>query len=172
MRWLAAVVLGSALAACAASQSDQYPMPTGSPTVWQNNPVRLGESAQGVVLYLTPRSGDRIELLGAEPVGETRGARVEFYLSRPVPQADGTLLIGEDLEPLAGAEIRNDSETSGPEHSVGIVAEIEPIEPGRYQLTGVRLRYRLNWGDEVVGEGADVIFTVCGGDPAPGSCDE
>lgn len=171
MRWLVTVLLVSALTACAAAPNDPYPMPSGSPTMWQNNPARLGEAVRGVMLYITPRAGDRIELLSAEPVGETHGAHVEFWLSRPVPQTDGSLVIGEDLEPLPGAVIQNDSDASGPEHTVGIVAEIEPIEPGHHQLTGVRLRYRLNGGDELVGEGTDVIFTVCGADPAPQSCE-
>ena len=98
MRWLVTVLLVSALTACAAAPNDPYPMPSGSPTMWQNNPARLGEAVRGVMLYITPRAGDRIELLSAEPVGETHGAHVEFWLSRPVPQTDGSLVIGEDLE--------------------------------------------------------------------------
>lgn len=170
-RWLAAAVLVSVVAACAATPDDPYPMPTGSPTGSQNNPVRLGEGVQGVALFLAPRAGDRIELVGAEPVGDTRGAHVQFFLSRAMLQPDGALVIGEYLEPLAGAVVQSPSESSAPEQTAGIVAEIVPTEPGRYRLTGVRLRYRLNGGDELVSEGIDVILTVCAGDPAPALCE-
>jgi hypothetical protein len=39
-------------------------------------------------------------------------------------------------------------------------------------LTGVRLRYSLNGGPERVGEGIDVVFTICADDPKPADCPE
>ena len=39
--------------------------------------------------------------------------------------------------------------------------------PGRYELTNVRLRYRVNGGPERVGDGIDVVWTVCADDPKP-----
>ena len=37
-------------------------------------------------------------------------------------------------------------------------------------IENVRLRYRLNGGPERVGEGIDVVWTVCADDPAPADC--
>lgn len=172
MRLVVGLILVAAAASCSGAPSDPYPLPSGTPSFWENNPAEVGTGIQSVVLYLTPRPGDRIELLGAEPVGETNGAEVRFFVSRPVLKPDGTSLIGEQLEPLAGAVVSNESTTAGPENTVGIVAEIDAGEPGRYQLTSVRLRYRLNGGAEQVGEGIDVIFTVCAAIPAPAKCEE
>jgi hypothetical protein len=52
---------------------------------------------------------------------------------------------------------------------VAIVAEMVADAPGRYQLTGVRLRYKLN-GAERVGEGIDTIFTLCADSSEPEDC--
>ena len=57
---------------------------------------------------------------------------------------------------------------------LAIVAVITAHEPGRYRLSGVRLTYRLNGGEERVGEGIDTTFTVCADDPVPAleSCED
>jgi hypothetical protein len=80
-------------------------------------------------------------------------------------------VFGEQVEPLEGAQIIGPSASSGPEDLVGIVAELTALRPGRHELTSVRLRYRLN-GREHVGEGTDLIFTVCADDPKPKECSE
>jgi hypothetical protein len=85
---------------------------------------------------------------------------------------NGDRVIGEVLQELAGATFSNPSATADPDSMVGIVGEITAREPGRYQLTGVRLRYRVNDGAERIGEGIDVIFTVCADNRAPASCAE
>jgi hypothetical protein len=156
-----------------ACSSSSYPMPVGPPHARQFNPAAVGTPVQAVVLYLEPRPGDRIELLGAEGIGVAKGAIVRFYLSRPVLKPSGDRVIGEELEQLAGAVIGTAGNASpGPENDVGIVAEMTSSEPGRYELTSVRLRYHLNGGAEQAGDGIDLVFTVCAADPAPASCEE
>ena len=51
-----------------------------------------------MLIYLEVRPGDRMELVGADAVGTLDGATVEFRLSRPVVEADGTRVIGKDFE--------------------------------------------------------------------------
>ena len=58
----------------------------------------------------------------------------------------------------------------GSDNTVGIAAELTPHRPGRFELTNVRLRYRLNGGGEQVGEGIDVVSGVCADDPRPADC--
>jgi hypothetical protein len=58
-----------------------------------------------------------------------------------------------------------------PQYGVGIVAEMTPTKAGAYELTGVRLRFRINGGGEQVREGTSVIWTVCADDPAPTNCE-
>ena len=83
----------------------------------------------------------------------------------------GERVIGEALEPLAGAVVEASATASpGPENTVGIVAEMTPTTPGTYQLTSVRLRFRVNGGGEQSREGISVFWTVCADDPAP-DCD-
>jgi hypothetical protein len=151
--------------------SGSYPMPSGPPGAGQTSPATLGTPVPGVVLWLQPRPGDRFELLSVEPIGVDPGATVRFFLSRMVLKPDGTRLIGEQREALAGALIATASNASpGPDNDVGIVAEITADKPGRYTLTSLRLHYRLNGGSEEAREGIDVIFTVCAADPAPTDC--
>lgn len=77
-------------------------------------------------------------------------------------------MIGEALEPLAGAVIETTATASaGPENTVGIVAEMTPTSAGTYQLTSVRLRFRVNGGGNQVREGISVRWTVCADDPGP-----
>lgn len=169
MRVVAA--LAFLLAACAVQPVDPYPLPTMPPHSRAGVPVALGEAAPTTVLFLTPRPGDEIWLVAAEPVGVGDGATVRFYFSPPVLEPDGTHLIGEDLRQLAGATFRNTTGSDSPDNTVGIVAEITAERPGRYELTDVRLHYRINGGPEQVGEGIDVVFVACAGDPKPATCD-
>jgi hypothetical protein len=150
---------------------DPYPLPlVGGSAVW--GPSTLGKPVQTVVVFLEPRPGDRIELLGAEPIGLPPDVRPTLYLSRAIPEADGSWLTGEQLEPLAGAMIEVPAGASiGPEHGVGIVAEMTPAKAGTYTLTGVRLRFRINGGGEQVREGTSVVWTICADDPAPANCE-
>lgn len=177
MRPLVGLVLAAVVAGCSASSSASptvvpYPLPSGPPHTWQTVPIALGTRAPAVVLYLTPRPGDRIELLAAEGIGVAAGADVQFFFSRPILEPNGDHMIGERLEDLAGATFSNTTATQGPDSTIGIVAGITAREPGRYQLTGVRLRFRVNGGAEQIADGIDVVFTVCAADPAPASCED
>jgi hypothetical protein len=148
---------------------DPYPLQAAGASQW--NPVTLGKPTQAVVLYLEVHPGDRIELLGAEAIGLPPAVRPTLYLSRPVLHASGDRVIGEALEPLAGAVIEAPADASpGPENTVGIVGEMTPTSAGTYELTSVRLRFRVNGGGEQVREGISVHWTVCADDPVA-SCD-
>ena len=164
-----AITLVFVLTACT---GDPYPLPSGPPHAWQNAPAAIGEARQGVVLFLDPRPGDRVRLISAEPVGVADGASVKFWFSPPIVDADGSYLVGEVLEELPGAEYQATFATAVPGDTVGIVAEMTASKPGRYVLTGVRLRYSLNGGREQVREGIDVVFTICADDPKPADCPE
>lgn len=166
---LALVVL---LAGCS---TDPYPLPSGPPHAGQRSPARVGAPTTAVLIFMEVRPGDRIELLGAEAIGSTDGATIRFLLSRPVLQANGDKVIGEAFEPFEGAEV---TAASAPPladrylNTVGLVAELTAQRPGRFEVTSMRLRYRLNGGGEQVGEGIDVVWTVCADDPAPADCPE
>ena len=56
------------------------------------------------------------------------------------------------------------------DNTIGIVAELTAHRPGQYRVTSLRLHYRLNGGDEQVGEGTQVVWLVCAADPAPPDC--
>jgi hypothetical protein len=155
--------------ACAA---DPYPLPSGLPHAGQRSPATVGQPSQAVLLYLNVRPGDRIELVGAEAEGTLAGAIVQFQLSRPVLEANGDHVIGKDFEALPGAQVTAVTASPGPDNTVGIAAELTAQQPGRFAITNVRLRYRLNGGGEQVGEGIDVVWTVCADDPAPTDCPE
>ena len=170
-RWLVLFAVGivAAILAVAALSpaSDSYPLQTNTGAS-QWNPAPLGATTQAVVLYLEPRPGDRIELLSAETIGLPPAVRPTLFLSRAVIEADGTRVIGEAREPIAGAVIEAPAGAPpGPEHTVGIVAEMTPTQAGTYQLTGIRLRFRTNGGFEQVREGISTTWTVCAADPAP-----
>jgi hypothetical protein len=168
--WAVAVVV--LLSGCA---RDPYPLPSGPPHAGQNNPARVGQPVTAILIFLEVRSSDRIELLGAEPIGSIDGASVRFLLSRPVVHDDGDKVIGEGFEEFDGAEVAAASASPGFDpymNTVGVVGELTAQRPGRFQVTSVRLRYRLNGGDEQVGEGIDVVWTVCADDPAPADCSE
>ena len=166
---LAAGMIAAVVAVALTSARDPYPLQGAGASQW--NPVALGKPTQAVVLYLELRPGDRVELLGGESIGLPAAVRPTLYLSRPVLHANGDRVIGEALEPLAGAVIEAAASAApGPDNAVGIVAEITPSSPGTYQLTSVRLRFRVNGGGERVREGITTHWTVCADDPAP-SCD-
>ena len=166
---IAALVAAVAVAVALFYTPDPYSLQAAGASQW--NPVALGKPTQAVVLYLEVRPGDRIELLGAEAIGLPPAVRPTLYLSRPVLHADGDRVIGEALEPLAGAVIEVPAgASSGPENTVGIVAEMTPTSAGTYELTSVRLRFRVNGGGEQVREGISVHWTVCADDPIA-SCD-
>ena len=78
-------------------------------------------------------------------------------------QPNGDTVLGEALEPLAGAKITRDPNASGPAAQVEIMAELTPRQEGRFEITDVRLNYRLNDGPAETGNGIDQTLTVCGG---------
>lgn len=166
--WVIGIAL--TLVVVASRFGDPYPFHGGPAPAAQNSPAAVGQAVPAVVAFIQVRPGDRIELVGAEALGLADGAAVEFLFAPPVFGADGSPTIGDRLEPLAGAVAEPVSASPGPVNSVGIVARVTAAKPGRYVLTGVRLRYRLNGSAEQTKEGIDVIFTVCADDPAPADC--
>ena len=165
----AGMVVAAVAVAALTSARDPYPLQLATSAQW--NPVALGKPAQAVVLYLQLKPGDRIELLGGEPIGLPAAVKPTLYLSRPVLHSGGERVIGEAMEPLAGAVVEAPATISpGPDNTVGIVAEVTPTAAGTYRLDAVRLRFRINGGGEQVREGITTIWTVCAADPAP-ACD-
>jgi hypothetical protein len=159
-----AIVISLAAVACSS-----YPV-RSEPGARMSGVVRIGAATRAVVLFIEVRPGDRIELLSAEPVGVGEGASVRLWLSRPVIKADGSRNVGEALEVLEGAEVTAVSASPGPDNTVGIVAELTAQRPGRYELTAIRLRYRVDGDHERVATGIGVSWTVCADDPAPSEC--
>jgi hypothetical protein len=169
MRRAARLIVALAmLAGCAA---DTYPIHAGAGAS-QSSIATVGTPVQAVVLFVQLRPGDRIEFVSAEAVGVADGANTKLFVSPAVLQESGDWLTGSVLEELAGAEFTAKAPTANPENQVGIVAEVTASRAGRYQMTAVRLSYRLNGGHERVAEGADVIFTLCAGRPLPAGCEE
>jgi len=172
LMFLAVVAL---LAACSAgaptpSPSDPYPLPTGPPHYFVTSPAAVGQPARTILIFLQVRPGDRIELLGAEALGSLDGASLRFLLSPDVIEANGDHVIGKQFEPFEGTVVSAPTDAPGPDDSVGIAAELIASRPGRYEVTDVRLRYRLNGGPEQTGQGIDAVWTVCADDPAPANC--
>ena len=165
-RSLLALAMALLLSACAAA--DTYPLPS-APGGSGSSPVAVGDSRAVVVLYLNVRPGDQIELLGAEAVGSLDGATVTWQISRPVIKANGDHVIGEIFEDLGGAVLTG-STASGADNTVGVAANLTAQRPGRYEITNVRLRYRLNGGSEQTSEGISATWTVCADTPAPTAC--
>jgi hypothetical protein len=163
--------VGFALVACG---SDTYPLPTMPPHAGQTAPAGIGEGIPGVVLFVEPRPGDSIEFISAEPIGSLDGAEVEFFFSPPILLPDGARSVGDRLEPLRGSiattAAASPGASAGPLGYFGIVARITASRPGRFVLSNVRVRYRLNGGAERIGEGIDVVLTVCADDPKPTDC--
>jgi len=144
-------------------RTGNYPLPDQPPSSHQYTPAAFGQPAQAVVLYMRARQGDTIEILDATALGKNSGADIKLYLSRPVVKPNGDVVIGESLEPLIGNKITRSSPSTGPDTQVGIVAEMTPREAGRFEITDMRLNYRINDGPAETGNGIDVTFTVCGG---------
>ena len=163
---VAALLSAALVAACAA---DTYPIDSGGPGASQYAPAALGEPIDAVVLFMELRPGDRLELLSAQPVGLTDGATAEFFFSPPL-LTDGGQSIGDQLEPFVGAVAVAPGPTEGPGNTFGVVARITATKPGRYELTSVRIRYRLNGGAAQYDQGIDVTSTVCADDPKPLDC--
>jgi hypothetical protein len=166
-RLLGLVLVAVAAAACAA---DRYPLltPAGA-TQW--SPTALGTPVRGVVLYLQPRPGDRIELVSAEAVGLRAGADVAFYFAPGIRGANGSITIGDRLEPLPGAVVAVDAAASPrPGNDVGVVVELTPRVPGTFEVSSVRLGFRINGGSVEIKEGITETLTVCAGDPTPTEC--
>ncbi len=169
MRTLASAVLCALLlAGCA---GDPYPLPSGPVQAWMGSPVAVGQKASSVPLYIDVRPGDTIELLEATPIGSLDGAGVELFLSRPIVDADGSYVIGAQLEPLENAVVSGDP-ASPAMNTFGIAARLTSEMAGRFELTAVRLRYRLNGGEVRTGEGITVPWSVCVDRPAPSECPE
>ena len=160
------------LAGCSVAPADPYPFHPPPPRAGQLNPARVGEPVQAPLLFIRVRPGDTITLLDAEGVGSLEGASVTFYISRPVIHDTGEHVIGEQVETLEGAQVTAAVATDSPDNTVGIVGELIAARPGRYEVTAIRLRYRINGGEERTGEGTDVVWTVCADDPAPADCPE
>jgi len=96
----------------------------------------------------------------------------EFLFSPTVVHADGTRIVGEELDPLAGAVATAPAGTADPDSTVAIVVRLTGSRAGRYTLSGVRLTYRLNGGSPQTRTGIDVVDTICAADPAPADCPE
>jgi hypothetical protein len=150
-RALWAIAMVVLLSGCS---TDPYPIPPSPPPVKVHNPVLVGTPVTTVLIFLAARPGDRIELLGAEAIGSFDGATVRILASRAVAEATGEMLIGEALEPLEGVVVTTPSASPAYDRymdTVGIVGELTAQRPGRFEVTSVRLHYRLNGGDERVG---------------------
>jgi hypothetical protein len=170
MRRLAIGITAIVLVVAGCAAPDPYPFHPGTPHASQASVARIGEPARAVLLYLEVRPGDRIELLGADPIGSFDGADVRTLVSRPVVEDDGSLTIGDAYEELAGTVLTAASPSTGPGNTVGIGVELTARRPGRYQIDAIRLRYLLNEGTEQTREGTDVMLVVCADDPAPSEC--
>ena len=166
-RGIATAALTLAVMACS---GDPYPLPSGPPHAGQRSPAEVGQAAHTVLIYMNVRPGDQIELVGADAEGALDGATVRFLVTRAAIEANGDYVIGKEFEDLPGATVTAMTGSSGAD--VGIAAELTAQRPGRFEVTNVRLRYRLNGGGEQVGEGIDVVWTVCADDPAPAGCPE
>jgi hypothetical protein len=167
-RAVIAMAVALVVASCA---GDAYPLPSG-PGSSLAHPATVGQASRAVLIFLEVRPGDRIELIEANAVGTLDGATVAFLLSRPVLEANGDRVIGREFEALEGAVVTAATASPDPGNTVGIAAQLTAQQPGRFEITNVRLRYRLNGGLERVKEGTDVVWTVCADDPAPANCPE
>jgi hypothetical protein len=169
---LLASLTAALLAGCGLQAS--YPLPGEPPGDAAFHPVAVGETVSEAVLFIEPREGTRVEIVGADPVGQLQDASVDFHASPLVEGADGAVEVGDERLELEGLVIGGGVFASADPsaETIAIVADITPSEPGRFLLTGVRLSYRLNGAPPRDGEGIDVVVTVCADDPAPSDCDE
>jgi hypothetical protein len=165
-----AILTAVAAFAIGACSGESYPLPSEPPTATQRNPATVGQPTDAVLIYLEVQPGDQVELIGAEAIGSVDGASVRFLVSYPEIEPDGSYLFGASFQPLEGAVAAATAAERDPRNTVAVGAELTPRKPGRYVIENVRLRYRLNGGREQVGEGIDVVWTVCADDPAPADC--
>ena len=167
-----AFVLVALLAGC--GLQDPYPLPAEPPGDVTFHAIAVGESVSEAVLFIEARTGSRVEIVSAEAVGTLEGATVAFSASTLTEDADGDIVIGDEHADLAGLRIDElaDPRAEPPANTVAIVADITPLEPGRYVLSTVKLTYRINGAPERHGEGMDVVVTICADDPAPSDCDD
>ena len=165
-RFVAVVTaIGLVVAGCV---SDPYPLLGAGASM--ANPTAVGEPVRGVILYLDLREGDRMQLIGAEPIGSVEGATIRFWLSRPIKKDGVGLLIGEALEPLEGAIAVGTDD--GPSDTVGIVGELTPQREGTFTVDLVRLRFVMGGAGEQAREGITTTWLVCAATPAPPDCDD
>ena len=170
----AIAILAAALVATACS-SDPYPLHAGPPGAGQSSPGAIGEAVPAVVLFIQPRPGDSIQFLDAVPIGDLDGATVEVFFSPPTILPDGSRTVGERLLPLAGAVASAAGPavagaSPDPDAYFGIVARLAAARAGRFVVSNLRLRYRVNGGSVQTREGIDVVFTVCVANPRPTDC--
>lgn len=170
----AAPVLATAALLTACGIQEPYPLPTYPPGAATFHPAAVGQTVTEAVLFIEAREGTRVEIISAEPVGQLEGVTVDFFAASLVEVAEGGVVVGDEREELEGARIEDlvDASADSPANTVGVVAEITASEPGRFVLTGVRLRYRINGAPERDGDGIDVVVTVCADDPAPATCED
>ena len=170
--WLVAVAI--VIASCT---SDPYPLHAGPPRAGQSSPSAIGEAVPAVVLFIQPRPGDSIQFLDAQAIGDLDGATVEIFFSPPIILPDGSRSVGDRLVPLAGAVASAKGPavagaSPDPDAYFGIVARLTASRAGRFVVSNLRLRYRVNGGTEQTREGIDVVFTVCVANPRPTDCRE
>lgn len=163
----ATIVLGVVLAllvACTTTSvspsPDNYPLPNDPPTLHVFLPAALGSAVRVVVSVIRIRAGDRIEILSGQPIGKITGADVELFISRQ--RSPGQTLPAEPaLNSFEGAVMTNSAD--GGETQVAVVAQITPQSEGRFELTDLRVTYRINDGIAEQGTGIVATVTVCGG---------
>jgi hypothetical protein len=170
-RFVAATFCLVAALSAAGCSADPYPLraPAGA-SQW--SPVAVGAEAEGVVLYLELKPGDRMELISAEAVGLPAGTTATFFYAPGTPSVGGGWTIGDVLEPIAGATLSTDASASpGPGNDVGVVAKLSSSVAGFFELTNLRLSFRINGGQVQTKEGISVTLGICVADPAPTTCE-
>lgn len=162
------VAIGTLVAGCAAPTA--YPLDSG-PGATLAIPAWVGTPLTTAVASIFVHPGDHVRLIGADPIGSLHGATVALFLSRPERREDCTWVTGDLLEPLAGADVTSASEPPGAIDLAGaIVARITPLRAGRFELTDLRIRYRLNDGPERQRDTIGTRWYVCAATPAPDTC--
>ena len=168
MRWsIGILVLGTTVVGCSSSA---YPLLT-SAGASMSVATAVDAPVRNLVLYLQPNPGDRVELVSAEAIGSLDGADVRLWFSPAIHDGNGNTVVGQQLDPLAGASfVGTAGDSSGPGNTVGLVAEITPHRPGLFTITNVRVHLRINGGAELERTGLSVMTYVCAATPAPTDC--
>ena len=136
------------------------------------HPTLVGEAVPGVVLFIEPRAGRQVELLEAEALGHLDGATVELFASPADLDASGDYVIGTRLIPIEHTFVALEPGEAPAAFTMGIVARLTPDEPGRYEITGIRLTYRVDGNRQQTSEGISSVFTVCAGVETLPPCEE